>query len=210
LLGKVSNPLEADLLVRRAVDQLGIREELLRRPLILSRSKQPTNRFVDGFTASGPPARDDVAEQSLVSLMLRFPSVVGEFQRLKGSPNWIGPAWRDVVDLIVSEWQEQGSVDVGRIEQKLPPDRASEIAGLALREDKLSETQCIQMAADCLAHLQRKYLKRLERNLRVAIRTAEEQNDEKAKRERILEWQEVVREERRLDRPKLEAKTITR
>jgi hypothetical protein len=66
------------------------------------------------------------------------------------------------------------------------------------------------MAADCLAHLRRKHLRALEQNLRVAIRAAEEQKDEQAKRERILEWQDVVRKERQLERRKLEPKTTIR
>jgi len=66
------------------------------------------------------------------------------------------------------------------------------------------------MAADCLAHLRRKHLRGLEQNLRVAIRAAEEQKDEQAKRERILEWQDIVRKERQLERRKLEPKTTIR
>jgi hypothetical protein len=66
------------------------------------------------------------------------------------------------------------------------------------------------MAADCLAHLRRRSYKSRERNLRMAIRAAEEQRDEKAKRERILEWQDLVRKERQLERPKLEPKTTIR
>jgi hypothetical protein len=46
--------------------------------------------------------------------------------------------------------------------------------------------------------------------LRITIRAAEERNDEKAKRERILEWQDVVRKERQLERRRLEPKTIIR
>jgi len=206
LLAKVNNPFEVDLLVGRALDRLGIREDLLRRPM-----PGYTNRPAATVTVSpGSDAqvRSDVAERSLVGLMLRFPSAVREFDKEKGARQWIGSQWLEVVDLIVNEWQEQGKVDVLRITQKASPDRASEIVALALEEEKIAEAECAGMAADCLAHLRRKYLKDLERNLRIAIRTAEEQKDEKAKRERILEWQDVVREERQLERQKLEPKTI--
>jgi hypothetical protein len=66
------------------------------------------------------------------------------------------------------------------------------------------------MAGDCFSHLRRKHLKERERNLRMAIREAEEQQDEKAKRERMLEWQDLVRKKRQLERRKLEPKTIVR
>jgi DNA primase len=209
LLAKIKNPFEVDLLVRRAVDRLGVREESLRRPLTGSANRQLLKTSVTVVAGSDAPMRDDVAERSLVSLMLRFPSVVREFDR-EQARQWIGTGWREVVDGIVTEWQEQGKVDVFRIAQKVSPDKGSEIIALALEEEKISETECVEMAADCLAHLRRKYLKSLERNLRIAIRAAEEQKDEQAKRERILEWQDVVREERQLGRRKLEPKTIIR
>ncbi len=208
LLAKISNPFEVDLLVRRAVDKLGIREELLRRPMAGSANRQPAKAKGTVLPAFGPQMREDVAERSLVSLMLRFPSVVDEFDRAKEARQWIGPWWGEVVDVIVNEWQEQGRIDVFRVAQKVSPDRGSEITALALEEENISEAGCAEMAADCLAHLRRKYLKSLERNLRIAIRAAEEQKDEQAKRERILEWQDVVREERQLERRKLEPKTI--
>jgi DNA primase len=210
LLTKINNPFESDLLVRRAVDRLAVREDLLRQPLVSSTNRASSKVPVAVLSGTGTQIREDVAERSLVSLMLRFPSVVVEFDKQPGARQWVGSEWREVVDVIVSEWQEQGKIDVFRVAQKVSPERASEITGLALQEDKISATECVPMAADCLAHLRRKYLKTLERNLRIAIRAAEEQNDEKAKRERILEWQDVVREERRLERRKVEAKIIMR
>jgi hypothetical protein len=59
-------------------------------------------------------------------------------------------------------------------------------------------------------YLRRKYLKGLGRNLRLAIRAAEEQQDENAKRERILEWQDLLQKERQLERRRLEPKITTR
>ena len=210
LLAKVNNPLEADLLVRRAVDTLGIREEILRRPLMAPTGTQSAKRLTSGvLPPTVPQARDDVAERSLVSLMLRFPAVMGEFEKHAGARQWMDPRWHEVIDLMVREWQEHGSIDAFEVSQKVSADRASELAGLALQDEKITETESIGMAADCLAHLRRKYLKGVERNLRIAIRAAEEKKDEKAKRERILEWQDVVREERQLERRKLEVKTIT-
>jgi hypothetical protein len=66
------------------------------------------------------------------------------------------------------------------------------------------------MANDCITHLRRKYLREQERNARIAIRSAEEQKDENATRERILEWQDIVRKERQLERRKLAAKITAR
>lgn len=210
VLAKVKNPFEVDLLVRRAVDTLGVREELLRRPLTDPRS-HPLAR--NPIAVSGTPAsmkREDVAERSLISLLLHFPSVVAEVEKENEIRLLMGSKWQGVIDAILAEWQERGCVDVFRVAQKLPPDAAAQIAALALEADAIPLDHCDKMAMDCLAHLRRKYLRGLERNLRIAIRTAEEQSDEKAKRERILEWQDIVQKERQLERRRLEPKTPTR
>jgi DNA primase len=208
LLAKISNPFEVDLLAHRAVDTLGIREELLRRP---ASGDQPGSRITARILpAAKPDTREDVAERSLVSLMLRFPTVLRSVEKEGDVRQWLSPKWQKVVDLILAEWQERGEVDVFQVAQKVDPDNASQISALALQGESIPETECDKMAADCLSHLRRRYLRALERNLRVAIRAAEEQKDEQAKRERILEWQDVVRKERQLERRRLELKTIIR
>ena len=103
-----------------------------------------------------------------------------------------------------------GNVDVARLTQRLPPNLAGEVTALAMAGEDPSDAECARMITDCLAHLRRKYLKGMEREVRIAIRAAEEQNDEKAKRERILEWQDLVRKERQLERRKLEPKRPAR
>ena len=208
LLAKISNPFEVDLLAHRAVDTLGIREELLRRP---ASGDQPGSRITARILpAAKPDTREDVAERSLVSLMLRFPTVLRSIEKEAEVRQWLSTKWQRVVDLILAEWQERGEVDVFQVAQKVDPDNASQISALALQGESIPETECDKMAADCLSHLRRRYLRALERNLRVAIRAAEEQKDEQAKRERILEWQDVVRKERQLERRRLELKTIIR
>jgi DNA primase len=207
LLAKVQNPFEVDLLVRRAVDMLGIREELLRRP---PPARNAPAKVAAASAGAGPLGREDFAERSLISLMLRFPAVIQQVAQESESSQWLGAAWRQVVDLMVAEWQERGEVDAFRLTQKLPADQAPQIAALTLEGEKISEAEYERMAEDCLAHLRRRHLRVLEKNLRIAIRAAEEQKDEKAKRERILEWQDVVRKERQLERRKIEAKDTLR
>jgi hypothetical protein len=146
----------------------------------------------------------------LIGLMLRFPSVVREVERAGDVRQWMAPAWQRLVDVILSDWHEQQKIDLSRIIQTLPADQAAQISALALEGERVAEADGVRMAADCLAHLGRKYLRGVERNLRIAIRAAEEVKDEKAKRERILEWQEVVRKERQLEHRRLDPKPIPR
>ncbi len=201
MLAKVNNPLEADLLARRAVDLLGIREDVLR-----GAARPPHARPV--ASTANEAKRRDVAERSLVSAALRNPSVLEDLIREPEARHWFDPRWRPVIDALLREWQERRNIDVAQLGQSLPEELASELAASALAGDNLSDTACQRVAADCLAHLRRQYFRERERDLRMAIRAAEEKQDEKAKRERMLEWQDLVRKKRQLERRKFEAKTV--
>jgi len=209
LLAKVTNPFEVDLLIRRAAD-LGVREELLRRPVAQPTYGRPVvaNRPMPATVASD--SRDDIAERSLVGLMLRVPTLIEKVTREARVRQCFSAKWRPVVDAIILEWQETGNIDIGAITQKLPEQLVSEFAALVLEAENRSDAECAKMAGDCLTHLQRKYLKIQERDLRIAIRAAEEKRDETAKRERILEWQDLLQEKRQLERRRLEPKPSPR
>ncbi len=174
LLAKVTNPFEVDLLIRRAAD-LGVREELLRRPLASSSARltQPT-RPLPTAAAAPSDSRDDIAERSLVGLVLRVPTLLEKLAREARVRQCFSGKWRPVVDAIILEWQETGNIDIGSITQKLPAELVSEFAALVLEAENRSDAECAMMAGDCLTHLQRKYLKTQERDLRIAIRAAEE------------------------------------
>ena len=210
LLAKVNNAFEADLLARRAVDILGVREELLRRPSRTAASRAGFPRAQAAVPSANVQSRDDFAARSLVSLMLRLPAVVESISRKPEARPWFGTLWGAVVDSVVMQWQERGQIDVAQLLEGLPAQLASDIAALSLERENLTDAECAQMAEDCLAHLRRKHVKGMERELRLAIRAAEEQKDENAKRERILEWQDLVRKERQLERRKLESKRPAR
>jgi len=142
--------------------------------------------------------------------MLRFPAVLRTVENEPDARQWLSSKWQTVVDLMLAEWQERGQVDVFRLAQRVDPDQAPEITALALEGESILEAECDKMAADCLSDLCRKYLRTVKRNLRVEMRAAEERKDEQAKRERILEWQDVVQKERQLEHRRLEAKTTIR
>ncbi len=209
LMAKVTNAFEVDLLVRRAVDMLGIREELLRRP-----AAAPAGRPSQGNHVVAPLAKDDNhdtnAERSLLGMMLRLPSILSSVADEKEVVEWFGAKWRPLVDGIIREWQERRNIDVSQLMHEMAPELAHEIAALVLEAEQLSDAECGKMAKDCLLYLRRKYLVGLKRNLRLAMRAAEEQKDENAKRERILEWQDLLRKERQLERRRPEPKLTIR
>jgi DNA primase len=206
VLAKVNNAFEVDLLIRRAVDMLGIREELLRRPP----GRPGAVNARQALSVAIPQNRDEVAQRALAGLMLRLPALTERLTQESEALQWFGLTWRGVVNAIIAQWQERGNIDLFHLTQALPTELGSEIAALALEGENLSDAECAKMADDCLAHLGRKYLETHKRDLRIAIRAAEEQKDEKAKRERMLEWQDLVRKERQLERRKLEPKLIVR
>ena len=207
LLAKVHSPFEADLLARRAADSLGIREELLRLP---ARPSGGEGRPSGSPKAAQSEAREDLAERSLVSLMLRFPSLAQYMEQERELEGSVNPKWREIVHGILSQWREEGKVDVASLTQRLSPERAPQVAAVWLEGENLLEAECEKMMADCLSHLKRRYLRELEKELRQAIRIAEEKKDDKVKKERMLEWQEVVRRERQLERQRFAPKTEIR
>ncbi len=210
LLGKVRNPFEVDLLARRAVDSLGIREELLRLPARPSSAQGRSVAPEGSPQALATQGREDLVERSLVSLALRFPSVIQHLERESDVERLVSPKWLEVIQEILSEWKEQGKVDGAHMAQRFPPAQASQIAALMLEGENMPEEECGKMMEDCLAHLRRRYLRGLEKDLRQEIRIAEEKKDEKTKKERMLEWQEVVRKKRQLERQRAVSKTEIR
>ncbi len=210
LLAKIQNPFDVDLLVRRAVDRLGIREELLRRPAGVA-GKTPTKReAATPHPSLSAQSREERAERSLISLLLRFPAAIREVEHAEDIRQRITAKGQKLVDVILSDWQEQQKIDVSRIIQKLPADEAAQISALVIEGECVLEIDGAKMAADCISQLRRAHLRDVKRDLRIAIRAADEVKDEKAKRERILEWQEVVQKERQLERRRLEPKTTIR
>ena len=210
ILAKVTNVFEVDLLARRAGDILGIREEVLRRPKVTPPGRWAPVRVQSALPGAPEQGREEVAERALVSLMLRLPAALEGVARKPEVRRWFGPKWGRVVDDIVAQWQQQQSIDVAALLESLPAELASDMAALSLERESLSDAECARMVDDCLSHMRRRHVKGLERDLRIAIRAAEEQNDEKAKRERMLEWQDLVRKERQLERRRLEPKPPVR
>ena len=206
VLTKVKSPFEYDLLTRRAADFLGIREELLRRAQAQNPQVQgPRQNALVRESAGQMP--EDMAESSLVTLMLRFPSAV---RRLAGEAELeqiFSPRWREVVDKILSMWRERGEIDLAGLTQELAPNLASTVTALVMRGESIADNECDQMMEDCIVHLKVKQLKQMEQELCKAIRVAEEKKDDKARKERILEWQEVVQRERTLERQRFNLRT---
>jgi DNA primase len=201
LLAKISNPFEADLLVRRAVDALGVREELLRRPVKNAGPRASTEVRPLATVAAG--SGDDRIERQLVSLMLRYPPLVRDFHNEPESRHWISERWRETVDLITREWQEHGEIDVERIAQGSAPEKASEIAALAFEGERFAETEA-KSAGGFLNYFRQKHEGNIQQRKRREIRLAQEKKDEHAERERTLEWQDAKK--RQQDRLRLAQK----
>ena len=206
VLAKVTDPNVRDLLAGRAAELLGVREESLRRQAgdsAAAEAAASARRGGDGrrrqSTAGGWSLGEDRAETALVTLMLRFPPVA---EKLRPEPmdKLVSEKWREVIRRLLEGVESPGGVAVGALTEGLPPELASEISELVLRGQEIDEQERDRMTADCLFFLQRRYLRRLEQELRRAIRVAEETRDDEVKKERMRQWQEVVQKERRLER----------
>jgi hypothetical protein len=113
----------------------------------------------------------------------------------------LSPASQEIFQEILGEWRKRNRVDAAGLAERSSSDRASKIAGLVLEAETIAEEESEKMMGDLIADLSRRHLTGLKRDLRQAIRMAEEKKDEKTKKERMLEWQEVDRKERQLTRP---------
>ncbi len=202
MLAKVTNPLDRELLARRSADLLGIREASLRRhaatalpELSGSARVEARRRTQEGGWTLG----EDRAEAVLVALMLRFPSVV-EALRQEPLDKLVTEKWRAVIGRILAVSEAGGEWAVGTLTEGLAPEFAAEISALVMRGQEIDETERDRMTADCLFHLQRRYLRQLDQELCRAIRVAEETRDDEAKKERMRQWQEVMQKKLRLER----------
>jgi DNA primase len=199
VLAKVRNPLEADLLVGRAVDRLGIRENLLREPLrAAGESKRPA--APPSSAGALPEAGKEKTERLLIALMLRFPAMIERVEKESELQSLLSPAWNEILQEMLIEWRKRNSVDAAGLAERFSSERASKIAGLVLEAETIAEDESEKMMGDLIADLYKRHLTGLKRDLRQAIRIAEEKKDEKTKKERMLEWQEVDRRERQLIR----------
>jgi len=195
VLAKVRNPLEADLLVRRAID-LGVREDLLRKALRSGADGRQAAAPASPVKTATSDAGKDTAEQSLVGLMLRFPSMIQRVEQEAELERLVSPQWNEILQAILSEWRKRDTVDGAGIVERFSPERASQIASLILKAETVAEDEAEKMMGDLLAYLRKRHRRSLGQDLGRAIRVAEEKKDEKTKKERMIEWQEVVRRER--------------
>jgi DNA primase len=207
VLAKLNNPLEVDLLIGRAVDLLGIREETMRQR---THSPLPARTAQNRPVAPAAMPREDKAERMLIGAMLRLPKVIEQVAADEEARQGFSSLWTPAVDVILNQWHNHENIEVARLSEILPAELASEVARLALETEDLTDAVCSKVAADCLARLKGKHIKAQKRDERLKIRVAEEQKDENAKRERILEWQDLVRKERQLEHRKLEPKARVR
>ncbi|MGH7843832.1 MAG: hypothetical protein ACREQW_01485, partial [Candidatus Binatia bacterium] len=203
VLVKVRNPFEADLLARRASDALGIREELLRLPAQGVRVHgRPVDSRAGPRIAAGAVAAD-LAERSLLGLILRFSRIAEQAAAEQDLENLMAEKWKDAMARALTLWKTRGAIDMASLMQQLTPEVAAQVSGVFLEAEKIEEAEAEKMMSDCLAHLRRRHLKSLQSEARRAIRVAEENQDENVRKERILEWQEIARRKNQLERREL-------
>jgi DNA primase len=203
VLAKIGNPFEADLLARRASDALGIREELLRSAPSGTQLRTRSVASAPRPSVTQSALAADFAERTLLGLMLRFPTLAGKHLQRQDLTNLISGKWKDVILCLRSLWQKENKIEVASLMQQLSPEEAAGVSGMLLEAETVEEAESEKMMEDCVAHLDRRQLKELQKEVRRAIRIAEENKDEKVRKERILEWQEITRKKDRIARREL-------
>jgi len=182
---------------------LGIREELLRSTPSARQAGQRSAPPAPRLSVANNALAADFVERSLLGLMLRFPAFAGKHLQRQDLTNLVSAKWRDVILCVRSLWQNENKIEVASLMQRLSPAQAAEVSGILLEAETVEEGEAEKMMEDCVAHLDRRQLKELQKEVRRAIRIAEENKDEQVRKERILEWQEITRKKDRIARREL-------
>ncbi len=169
LLGKIADPFEYDMTVRRAAERLGLSEELLRRQPL--RSETPS-RPISFDRAPG-------AEELLVTLMLQDPKAVPRVAAADALRLFADGPWRRVAGKIIEAARRGAEGDAAELLVELDQEDAARVAGRLVSGMGVGgavET----LISDCLAKLERQWNVRRRQELRREIRNYDAAGDQDA------------------------------
>jgi DNA primase len=170
-LGKIGDPFEYDITVRRAAERLGLGEEMLRR--------QPARQ--SGRAATPSTTKAPGPEAMLVELMLASPAAVARVEAGDGVALFTDPLLRGLAEEIVAIAHRGDPVDPATLLSRLDDATAARIAGRLLEEaseqDADREATVGKLVDDCLAKLRADATLPVRQALLRRIRAAEMEGD---------------------------------
>lgn len=185
LLGKIADPFEYNMAVRRAAERLAVSEDLLR--------CRPAGRRESVPVHQAPAVRAPGAEELLVTLMLRDPAAAARVEAAGGLALFAEEAWRTLAADVIESVRSGGGVDVAGLLSRLDDAAAARIAGRLLATTG-GGAETSTLVDECLAKLRRQADVRRREVLRREIRQHEARGDHPAV-ERALRELDALRQE---------------
>ncbi len=186
-LGKIGDPFEYDITVRRAAERLGLGEEMLRRQPV----RQPGRPATPTTTKAPGP------EAMLVELMLASPAAVARVEAVDGVGLFTDPHLRALAEEIVATARRGDRVDPATLLTRLDDVTAARIAGRlvddAANDDAERDATVAQLVDDCLAKLRADATLPVRQALLRRIRAAEMEGNVAAVVEATRELEHVKR-----------------
>ncbi len=145
-LGKIADPFEYDITVRRAAERLGLGEEMLRR-----QPTRPRPQPAPAATASKAPGPEAI----LIELMLATSAAIARVDASDGAALFTDPVFRALADEIVATARRGDPIDAATLLSRLDDATAAHIAG-RLVDDAVpgsDDVTLAQLVDDCLAKL---------------------------------------------------------
>ncbi|MBI3768203.1 MAG: DNA primase [Deltaproteobacteria bacterium] len=186
-LGKIGDPFEYDITVRRAAEHLGLGEEMLRRQPVRAAGRPATPATTK---APGP-------EALLVELMLANPAAIARVDAGDGVALFTDPLFRSLADEIVATARRGDPVDPATLLSRLDDATAARIAGRLLEDTTTDgdgrDVTLTKLVDDCLAKLRADATLPVRQALLRRIRVAEMDGDVAAVEEAQRELEQVKR-----------------
>jgi DNA primase len=184
-LGKIADPFEYDITVRRAAERLGLGEEMLRRQPV-----RPAPRAVAASSSKAPGP-----EALLIELMLASPAAVARVDAAGGVALFTDPHLRALGEEIVATARRGDAVDPAILLSRLDDATAARIAGRLLEDAPADDdgSTLTQVVDDCLAKLRVDASLPVRQALLRRIRAAEMDGDVAAVEQATRELEQVKR-----------------
>jgi DNA primase len=190
MVARIKNLIERDLYIKKVAEMLGLKEEVIRGSL-----KQPRkgSRFeqvgTDVVADSGPRG----AEETLLQLMLEFPSLTARVRDEKIVELFSEPVFRKIGIKLLEEQGKTGKLEASKIIDLLEDEQSQRtLSQLSLREPNFSRENFQKIFRDCILKIKLNDLELQKRRLLADMREAEEKKDNPRRNNLSLKWQEVI------------------
>lgn len=190
IVAKIKNLIERDLYIKKVAEILGLKEEIVRGSLEQPRKGNRIEQVgTERVTDSGPRG----AEETLLQLMLEFPSLTARVREEKIVELFGDPVFRKIGIKLLEEQVKEGKLEASKIIDLLEDEQSKRaFSHLSLREPNFNHENFQKIFRDCILKIKLNDLELQKRRLLADIKEAEEKKDNPRRNNLSLKWQEVI------------------